>query len=162
MRTAASLLTKTDRTLIYKNSQITSGTSGNTMTLDLNSVFFDLWSEPLVLPWAIGDFVKAVNKFDGTAVLKTFKDDALVNDVQREFFGKTAIGKWVQREIVTPRVTITVIDIREHYDDYIVTAIIDGAFDKTNLPDSLVLTFYFTLRGDEIARLIILRNKPAV
>jgi hypothetical protein len=32
---------------------------------------------------------------------------------------------------------------------------------KTGLPDPLLLTFYFTLRGDKITKLIILLNKPA-
>jgi hypothetical protein len=136
--------------------------SGNAMTLDLHPVFAELQPAAIVLPWPIGDFVRAVNKFDRAAIVRTFKHDAIVNDIQREFVGRAAIGKWVEHEITEPKVTMSVIDIREHYDDYIVAAVIDGEFDKTNLPDPLILTFYFTLREDEIARLIILHNKPAV
>ena len=36
----------------------------------------------------------------------------------------------------------------------------DGEYDKTGLPDTLVLTYYFTVRGDRIVRLIIIRNEP--
>ena len=40
-----------------------------------------------------------------------------------------------------------------------VEARIDGEFDKTNLPDPLILSFYFTLRDGRITQLIILHNK---
>jgi hypothetical protein len=34
----------------------------------------------------------------------------------------------------------------------------DGTFDKTNLPEELILTNYFTVRGGKIASLIVIRN----
>jgi hypothetical protein len=34
----------------------------------------------------------------------------------------------------------------------------DGAFDKTRLPDPLILDLYFTLRDSKIARLFIVLN----
>jgi hypothetical protein len=42
-----------------------------------------------------------------------------------------------------------------------VNAIMDGDFDKTGLPDPLMLTFYFSLGADRIDQLIIVHNKPA-
>ncbi len=42
-----------------------------------------------------------------------------------------------------------------------VTAAMDGNFDKTGLPDPLLLPFYFTASGERIGRLVIVRNKPA-
>jgi len=33
--------------------------------------------------------------------------------------------------------------------------------DKTNLPDELILTHYFTVHDEEIATLIIIRNEPS-
>jgi len=38
---------------------------------------------------------------------------------------------------------------------------VDGDYDKTGLPDPLPLTFYFSVRGDRIVQLIILRNRAA-
>jgi hypothetical protein len=49
----------------------------------------------------------------------------------------------------------------DRHGDVILTAKLDGTYDKTGLPDPLILTFYFTLRGDRIVTLIILHNKPA-
>jgi hypothetical protein len=47
----------------------------------------------------------------------------------------------------------------KHYDSFVITAEIDGNFDKRGLPDPLVLAFYFTLHDDLIVPLIILRNR---
>ena len=38
---------------------------------------------------------------------------------------------------------------------------IDGEYDKTGLPTPLTLTFYFSIGGDRIEQLIILRNKTS-
>ena len=47
----------------------------------------------------------------------------------------------------------------KRYDSLIVTAEIDGAFDKRGSPDPLVLAFYFAPRDDLIVQLITLRNR---
>jgi hypothetical protein len=36
-----------------------------------------------------------------------------------------------------------------------------GTFDKTNLPDELILTNYFTVRDGKIVSLIVIFNTPA-
>jgi len=43
-----------------------------------------------------------------------------------------------------------------------VHAVMDGTYDKTGLPDPLILSFYFSLRDDRITQLIILHNKTEV
>ena len=48
----------------------------------------------------------------------------------------------------------------EQYGEVIVHAVTDGEYDKTGLPDPLVLTYYFTVRDDRIVRLIIIHNQP--
>ena len=113
------------------------------------------------LPSAVAAYIQATNDHDSVAFLASFTEDALVNDVQREFWGKAAIGKWAEREIFEAKVTMEVVSAVDHYGDLIVTAKLDGNYDKTGLPDPLILTFYFTLRGDKITMLIILLNKPA-
>ena len=51
-----------------------------------------------------------------------------------------------------------VTETREHYGTFIVDAVMDGEFDKTNLPDPLILTHYFSVVGDEIVSLVIILN----
>ncbi len=113
------------------------------------------------LPQPVAAFIQATNDHDSAAFLGSFTEDALVNDIQREFWGKAAIGKWAEREIFGAKVTMEVVRAVDHYGDLIVTAKLDGEYDKTGLPEPLLLTFYFTLRGDKITKLIILHNKPA-
>ena len=112
------------------------------------------------LPHPVAAYIQATNDHDSAAFLASFTEDALVNDVQREFWGKAAIGKWAEREIFGAEVTMEVVRAVDHYGEAIVTAKLDGTYDKTGLPDPLLLTFYFTLRGDKITKLIILLNKP--
>jgi ketosteroid isomerase-like protein len=113
------------------------------------------------LPAPITAYVQATNDHDIDAFLASFSEDALVNDVQREFWGKAAIAKWAEREIFGAKVTMEVVNAVDHYGDLIVTAKLDGNYDKTGLPDPLLMTFYFMLRSDKITKLIILLKKPA-
>jgi ketosteroid isomerase-like protein len=116
-------------------------------------------NEPVTLPPLVAAFVEATNSFDLEGLMVTFADDALVNDQLRDYWGKAAIKGWAEQDIIGERLTIAVTEVVKHYDNFIVTADIDGNFDKRGLPDPLVLAFYFTLHNDLIIQLIILRNR---
>jgi hypothetical protein len=103
-------------------------------------------------------YITASNAFDGDALIAAFADDAFVNDARREFYGTDAIRVWLDREVIGDKVTMDVTATSEHYGDVTVHAVMDGEYDKTGLPDPLVLTHYFTVRDDHIVRLIIIRN----
>ncbi len=53
-----------------------------------------------------------------------------------------------------------VIEARMHFGDLILSAIVDGDFDKTGLPSPLLLNFIFSLYEKKIARLLILMTRP--
>jgi ketosteroid isomerase-like protein len=114
---------------------------------------------PIALPPLVAAFIEATNSFDLERLVATFADDALVNDQLRDYWGKAAIREWAERDIIGERLTIAVTKVVRHYDNVIVTADIDGEFDKRGLPDPLVLAFYFTPHNDLIVQLIILRNR---
>jgi ketosteroid isomerase-like protein len=114
-----------------------------------------------VLDGIVAKHVAAVNAFDEDAIVATFADNALVNDARREFWGAEAIRRWVAREMVGDHVTIEVTEVIDHYGDTIVRGHYDGDFDKTNLPDDLILTNYFTVRDGQIVSLFVIRNTPA-
>jgi len=109
----------------------------------------------------VAEHIAAVNAFDEDAIVATFADGALVNDAHREFWGTEAIRRWVAREMVGDHVTIEVTEVIDHYGDTIVRGRYDGTYDKTNLPDEIILTNYFTVRDGKIVRLIVIRNTPA-
>ena len=114
---------------------------------------------PAALPPLVAAYVEATNSFDLERLLATFADDALVNDQLCDYRGKAAIREWAERDIIGERLTLDVTEVAEHYGNFIVTANVDGNYDKRGLPDPLVLAFYITPRDDQIVQLIILRNR---
>ena len=84
-----------------------------------------------------------------------------MNDNHREIAGIDAIRRWVEKEMVGDRVTLDVRDVVDHYGDTIVRAAYDGEYDKTNLPDELIMSNYFSVRDGKIVSLIVIRNRPS-
>jgi hypothetical protein len=116
-------------------------------------------SKKTELPPPIQDFIKATNDHDGNAYAATFAEDALVNDFGRDFWGATAIKKWSDKEIIGDKVTFEIDEVKEHYGDLIITALTDGNYDKTKSPDPTYLDYHFTVKGNKIVKLVILKNK---
>jgi hypothetical protein len=114
---------------------------------------------PVALPPPVAAYVEATNNFDLERLLDTFAEDALVNDQLRDYWGKSAIREWAKRDIMDERLTMNVTKVINHYGNSIVTANVDGNFDKRGLPEPLVLAFYFSMQGGLIVQLIILRNR---
>jgi len=118
--------------------------------------------QTIALDGVVAGLFAAINEFDTDAIMGTFAEDALVNDVRREFWGKDAIRPWVEREIVGDKVTIEVADVIQHDGLTIVQGMYDGEYDKTGVPDPLILTHYMTVAEDtgKIGNLIIINNQP--
>src|SRR5271168_225534 len=114
---------------------------------------------PVALPTLVAAYVEATNSFDLERLMSTFAEDALVNDQLRDYWGKPTIREWAKRDIIGERLTMNVTKVINHHDNFIVTANVDGNYDKRGLPDPLVLAFYFTAQSDLIVQLIILRNR---
>jgi hypothetical protein len=123
---------------------------------------FVLPNAPVSLPHLVAAYVEAANSFDPERLLTTFAEDALVNDQLRDYWGKPAIKDWTKRDVIGERLTMNVTKVINHYGNFIVTANVDGDFDKRGLPDPLVLAFYFTAQADLIVQLIILRNRYGI
>jgi hypothetical protein len=117
-------------------------------------------NDTVSLPPVVAGHIDAVNAHDEDAIVATFADGALVNDAHREFWGSEAIRRWVAREMTGDQVTIDVTEVIDHHGDTIVRGRYDGTFDKTNLPEELILTNYFTIRDGKIVSLIVIRNTP--
>lgn len=109
----------------------------------------------------IADYIQAVNDHNSDAFLACFASDALVTDVGRDFHGIAAIKEWSDREIFGDNVTLQVTAFTCQDDKTIVTTKVDGNFDKTNLPDPLLLDHHITVTDDKITRLLILQNLAA-
>jgi hypothetical protein len=113
------------------------------------------------LTGVISDNIKATNSFDVDAATATFAEDAYVNDARREIRGIAAIRTWIAKEMIGDSVTLDVTEVIDHYGDTIVRARYDGTYDKTNLPDELIMSNYYSVRDGKIVSLIVIRNLPS-
>jgi hypothetical protein len=109
----------------------------------------------------VADHVRAVNSFDVDAIVGTFAEDAYVNDNHREIRGVEAIRRWVEKEMVDDSVTVEPVEVLDHHGDTIVRGRYDGTYDKTGLPDELVMSNYFSVREGKIISLVVIRNQPS-
>jgi ketosteroid isomerase-like protein len=109
----------------------------------------------------VAEHIAAVNAFDVDRIMATFASDAYVNDNHREIWGPDRIRRFFEREFVGDHVTMEITEVVDHRGDVIVRARYDGTYDKTNLPDELILSSYFSLRADQIISLTVIRNQPS-
>jgi hypothetical protein len=113
------------------------------------------------LPAVVAEYIAAVNALDLDRIVATFAPDAYVNDNRREIWGTDAIRAFMAKEFVGDHVTMEVREVVDHYGDILVRARFDGTYDKTNLPGELVMTSYFSVRGDKIVSVAIIFNQPS-
>ena len=113
------------------------------------------------LPKAISAYVDATNAHNIEAPMATFTDDALDNDVSREFWGSDKIRRWIEREITGAKVTMDVVEVIEQHGD--ITCARRLTANSTRLA---CLTRWssrpiFSIDNGKICQLIITNNKPA-
>jgi hypothetical protein len=113
------------------------------------------------LPAIVAEHIAAVNAFDTERIVATFAPGAYVNDNRREIWGTDAIRAFIAKEFVGDHVTMEVQEVIDHYGDIIVRARYDGTYDKTNLPEVLVMTSYFAIRDGKITSLTVIFNQPS-
>jgi len=92
----------------------------------------------------IGDFVTAVNEHNSNAFLSVFTESAVITDEGHEYQGISAIKKWNAEKNIGANITLSPIEITARNGKTILTAGVDGNFDKTGLPDPFVMDLYFT------------------
>ena len=113
------------------------------------------------LPPVVAEHIAAINAFDADRIVSTFAPDAYVNDNRREIWGADAIRKFIDKEFVGDHVTMQVREVVDNYGDIIVRAKYDGTYDKSNLPDELIMSSYFSIRDDKIVSLTVIFNQPS-
>lgn len=117
---------------------------------------------PTTLPPVAAAYVRSTNEGDSAAFLDLFAADAFVDDARREFRGLAEIKAWSDREVFAAQVQLEVLatevleaSASETDAATVITTRVDGNFDRTGLPDPLVLTHRIQTEGDQIARLTI-------
>jgi hypothetical protein len=113
------------------------------------------FTKDLPLTGPISSYVKVVNAGDKADFSASFADDAVVVDVNRELRGLDAITAWAAADIFGADVQFDVLDVTERQGRTIIRVEIDGTFDRTGLPDPLVMNHEFTIAQGKIAELRI-------
>ena len=113
------------------------------------------------LPAVVAEHIAAVNAFDTERIVATFASDAYINDNRREIWGTDSIRAFLTKEFVGDHVTLQVREVIDHHGDILVRAEYDGDYDKTNLPEVLIMTSYFAVRDGKISSLTIIHNQPS-
>ena len=91
------------------------------------------------LPPIANAYVQAVNGHNPQAFLALFGDAAVVDDVGKMFHGLPAIKAWSDREIFDADVTLDVVSVANGDGEVVITTKVDGNFDRTGLPDPVVI-----------------------
>ena len=107
------------------------------------------------LPWPVASYLRAVNAGAQADFPASFADDAVVVDVNRELRGLDAITAWASADIFGALVRFDVLDVTERAGRTVVRVKIDGTFDRTGLPDPLVMNHEFTVAEGKITELRI-------
>ena len=103
--------------------------------------------------WRTDAGVLSINDHNRAAFNALFAATAVVNDVGREFRGSAAVKAWSDREIFTPLVTLEVIDVADQGGATVVTTKVEGNFDRTGLPDPVIIKHHITAAGGKIVGL---------
>jgi ketosteroid isomerase-like protein len=93
------------------------------------------------IPEPAAGYVRAVNDRDPARLIALFSEDAVVDDAGRQIRGREAIREWAASDIFAANVTFDVRGVRGADGDATVSAKVDGTFDRTGLPDPLIMTF---------------------
>jgi hypothetical protein len=115
------------------------------------------------LPAVIASYLRSINARDAAAFQSSFTENAVVKDVGREVRGVAAIADWANTDIFAVNVSLELMDTKERDGQFIITVKVDGTFDRTGLPDPLMMEHCFVLAGDRIASLTcrLAETKPS-
>src|ERR1700722_15860204 len=112
----------------------------------------------LSLEPVIASHIAAINSFDIDAIMDTFADDALVNDADREFWGRGRVRAFGAKELFGGRVAVQPGEVVDNAGMGCVRCRYEGDYDKTGLPDPLILTNYLRIHDGKIVTLFIVNN----
>ena len=98
-------------------------------------------------------YVRTINGKDPDGFIALFAEGAIIDDAGRIFRGREAIRAWAASDIFGANVTLTALDTSGEENDATITAKVDGTFDRTGLPDPLIMTFNVVALEGKITKL---------
>jgi uncharacterized protein (TIGR03067 family) len=105
------------------------------------------------LPEVANKFVQTTNGNDPAGFIALFSEDAVVDDAGRIIQGRDAIRTWAASDIFAVEVTYRVLEASVDENETKIMAEIDGTFDRTGLPDPLIMTMQLVAKEGKIRQL---------
>jgi len=103
------------------------------------------------LPKIIAAYVRAQNAHDTKAILACFSENALVHDEGKGYYGKKAIGKWIEKTTKKYMPNFSPTKIEEGHKETILTVKVSGSFAGSPVD----IDFHFVIENEMIASLNI-------
>ncbi|GFZ30372.1 hypothetical protein CSC2_08980 [Clostridium zeae] len=104
----------------------------------------------------IETYFDATNNQDPKRFISIFDEDSIVLDEGQELVGLEKIMVWGEKNHFEANIKLEVVKAINEDSTTIVTAKVDGDFDKTGLPDPLLLDYHFTVTKGLVSKLEIL------
>jgi SnoaL-like domain len=98
-------------------------------------------------------YIQSVNQHDAAMFRALFTDQSAVDDAGRQFLGRDAIKDWSDREIFGANVTLEVKNVIERDGETVITTEVDGTFDRTGLPNPVIINHHLRTDGGKITKL---------
>ena len=98
-------------------------------------------------------YVDSINTHDVATFQRLFADAAVVDDAGRELRGIAAIKDWSDREIFGVQVTLEVVKVQQQDDQTVLTTKVDGNFDRTGLPNPVIINHDLQIDAGKISKL---------
>ncbi|KPU44316.1 snoaL-like domain protein [Oxobacter pfennigii] len=116
------------------------------------------------LPESVEMHFDAANTGDSAAFLSAFHDDATVIDAGKEYHGRNEIEAWSDEIYFKDNLRLKITNAVQNTKEIVVTAIADGDYDKSGLPDPLYLDFHFVIKEAKVCllRIVLSSNSRAV
>ncbi len=107
------------------------------------------------MPQVIKHFIMSSNKPDPAGFVNCFAEGAVAIDEGKAMHGKDAIKNWSDNYHFSAHVSLNPIKVMNNEHQVIVTCKLDGDYDKTGLPDPLLLNYHFEIKDNKITYLLI-------
>jgi hypothetical protein len=107
-----------------------------------------------LLPGLAASYINTTNGSDPAGFIGLFAEDAVVDDAGRIIRGREAIQAGAASDIFAANVTFDPLDVSGDENDGTITAKVGGTFDRTGLPDPLIMTFQIVAVNERIAKLM--------
>jgi hypothetical protein len=105
------------------------------------------------LPELAKNYVRMTNGKNPAGFIALFAEDAVVDDAGRIIRGNEPIRAWAAHDIFAANVTFDPLSASGDENDATITTKVDGTFDRTGLPDPLIMTFQIVAMNRKITKL---------